>query len=413
MAAAQHRDRCRRGAEDGEAELGDERAQALGQRRRRLLDALGVGVVEHDAHEPAVRRVAELAAQRVLLRREALVVVLRRVQDRGVRRRLRLHDDLALDVAAAGPAGDLHEQLEGALVRRGSRGSRASCRPSITPTTVTRGKSQALGDHLRADQHVDVAAAEVSSTASYVLAPLHRVLSPCAGCAPGESGSPARAPHPLGAGAPWIEDLRGARVAPRRTPPAEPAVVATQPVLPQVVGEADVAVRALGHLATGLALQIAGEAAAVVEDDRLFPALEGVLERLDQGGPDGLDPPVGLAPTIDELHRGQAAAGAPRGLGDAADGACPRAHCDRSRGWASRSRAPPAPTLPPRAAGRRRARGSAGAPPPCTRARAPRRPPPRPGAHGREHGAARAHHEASPRRAAPRPRTAPGPRAAE
>ena len=87
----------------------------------------------------------------------------------------RLDDRLARLLATSGAAGDLRQQLERPLA------ARKSAMPSptsaeTTPTSVTRGKVVALGDHLRADEDVDRAVAEARA-ADASIAPWRRTVS--------------------------------------------------------------------------------------------------------------------------------------------------------------------------------------------------------------------------------------------
>ena len=85
-----------------------------------------------------------------------------------------LDEDFALDVAAAGAAGDLGEQLEGAFAGAEVRDDAGQVGVDDPDQRDVR-KMQALGDHLRADEDVDLAGAEVAQDAAIILLPLQRV----------------------------------------------------------------------------------------------------------------------------------------------------------------------------------------------------------------------------------------------
>ena len=71
----------------------------------------------------------------------------------------RLDDRLARPLAAAGPADDLRQQLKRPLRRAEVRQAQANVSRDDADERHAR-KVVALGDHLRADQHVDLAGHE-------------------------------------------------------------------------------------------------------------------------------------------------------------------------------------------------------------------------------------------------------------
>ena len=77
--------------------------------------ALLVRRADDDEDEVREGRVVPLSAELDLLLVEAVEVVVPRELDRRAERREALHEDFALDIAAAGASGDLGEQLEGAF----------------------------------------------------------------------------------------------------------------------------------------------------------------------------------------------------------------------------------------------------------------------------------------------------------
>ena len=108
----------------------------------------------------AERRVVELSALLQFLQLESIKVRLPRKLDGRSVRRARLDDYLASAVAPPCPAGNLHNQLEGALGRTEILHMQRLVRIN-QPDQGDIGKVQALGDHLRSNQQVDPAPPEV------------------------------------------------------------------------------------------------------------------------------------------------------------------------------------------------------------------------------------------------------------
>ena len=91
-----------------------------------------------------------------------------------MKRRERLHENLALHVAAPGAPGDLREQLEGALARAEIRLVQREVGVNDADQRDVR-KMQALGNHLRADENVGLADAKIAEHLPVIVLALHRV----------------------------------------------------------------------------------------------------------------------------------------------------------------------------------------------------------------------------------------------
>src|SRR6266481_4267766 len=90
-----------------------------------------------------------------LLLPEAIKVVVPRKLDRGTKRRRCLHKNFAGDLSSSGAASDLGEQLESAFA--GSKVGQMQADICIDDTHQGDiRKIEALGDHLRTDQNVDL-----------------------------------------------------------------------------------------------------------------------------------------------------------------------------------------------------------------------------------------------------------------
>ena len=87
---------------------------------------------------------------------------------------IRLHQHAAGKLSAAGAAGDLRQQLEDALggaeVGQPESGVRAHHADQRDAVDVV-----ALGDHLRADEKIDLACVEPGEQALHLVAPAHGV----------------------------------------------------------------------------------------------------------------------------------------------------------------------------------------------------------------------------------------------
>ena len=236
------------------------------------------------------------------------------------------------------------------------------------------GEMQALGDHLRADEDVNLADAEVAQDAAVILLPFQGI---------GVHAHDPRVREELGQGG--LDLLRAqAGVANRRVAAFlvradgrhgldVRADVAAELLLVAMVSQRDAAIGAFGHEAAEGALQRGGVAPPVQEQDDLLlpfhPLGDGLLElrredgnRLCPGARSGAYPRCAR----------RASSCRPPARATAAACICPCRSCSSSPAKAWPSRAPP-PRLPSgRAQWRRRARGSGAPPPACRYARAPR-----------------------------------------
>ncbi len=126
--------------------------------RHKLRLVLAAAAHGH-AHQPRDRRVAQLLAKLNLLVVKPEVIVLPRVLNGRMKRRETLHDHFSLDVAAAGPTGHLHQQLKRPLTRAKVRQVQCHVRVNDPHQRHVR-EVQPFGDHLRADQDINLAHAE-------------------------------------------------------------------------------------------------------------------------------------------------------------------------------------------------------------------------------------------------------------
>src|SRR5450432_240401 len=123
-----------------------------------------IAAFEREQRDAADGRIFQLFAEFDFLFVETVEVVAARVLDRRMERRERLHKNLALDVAATRAAGDLREQLEGALARAKIRLVQRGVRVNDADERDVR-KMQPLRDHLRADEDVNLARAKIAEDA--------------------------------------------------------------------------------------------------------------------------------------------------------------------------------------------------------------------------------------------------------
>ncbi len=192
-----------------------------------------------------------------------------------------LHDDRPVGAVATGAPCDLGDEAEGALcgpeVREHEPGVGLDDADELHP-----GEVQALRDHLRAEEDVDLAAAEgvegllehsllargvrvEAADGEIAKARLHLLLDALGPV----SGKPGIEGAALGAGT-----RRLCLVA---------AVVADHLALGLVVGEGHRAVPAAKHEPAGAALEERGKAPAVEKEDGLPPRPMGLAHRLDEG----------------------------------------------------------------------------------------------------------------------------------
>ena len=133
-----------------------------------------VAAFEREQRHAADGRIFQLFAEFDFLFVKAGEVMAARILDRRMKRRERLHEHLALDIAAAGATGDLREQLEGALARAEIRLMQREVGVNDADERHVR-EMQALGNHLRADENVGLARAKIAEDFPVIVLALHRV----------------------------------------------------------------------------------------------------------------------------------------------------------------------------------------------------------------------------------------------
>src|SRR6202142_2267447 len=120
-----------------------------------------VAALEREQRDTAERRIFQLFAEFNFLFVKAGKIVAARVLDGRMKRRKRLHEHLAFNVAATGATGDLREQLEGALARAKIRLMQREVGVNDADERDVR-EMQALRNHLGADQDVGLAGAKIA-----------------------------------------------------------------------------------------------------------------------------------------------------------------------------------------------------------------------------------------------------------
>lgn len=121
-----------------------------------------------------IGRQAELFAELEFLAGEAFVVVAPGELDGGAMRSEGLNEDLADAVAAAGAAGDLSQELEGAFA--GAEIGKVEAEIGVEDSDQSDiGKIEAFGDHLRPDEDVEAAGAESFEGVAESVLPAHGV----------------------------------------------------------------------------------------------------------------------------------------------------------------------------------------------------------------------------------------------
>ena len=170
-----------------------------------------------------------------------------------------------------------------------------------------------LGDHLGADEHLDLAAVEALQERRGPAGPAGRVAVEHVDADVREQLLEVLL-HPLGAGADRLQRLLGADRAARGRRDHRAAVVADEPAVPPVVGARQAAVRAAEVLAAGAAEQHRRVAAAVAQQDDLVAVRQGLadleaqpLREVDLARP-ARDP---LLPQIDQDPLGERALARP------------------------------------------------------------------------------------------------------
>ena len=203
-----------------------------------------------------------------------------RILDRRMERREALHEDLALDVAPAGAPADLGEELEGPFARPEVRDVQRHVGVDDPDEGDIR-EVEPFRDHLRADQDVGLAHAEVGEDPTEIVLPLERVGIHPLDASLGEELRQGVL-DALGAHA-RKTDRRVAALglrALRRHPLLVPADMAHEPLRGPMEGQRDAAVRTTGHETAFLALQRGRVAAAVEEEHRLLAPFETLGDRL-------------------------------------------------------------------------------------------------------------------------------------
>lgn len=187
-----------------------------------------------------------------------------------------LDDDFALEFAAPGAPGDLGDELKGALAGAEVRDVEAEvCVKDSHQGDV--GKMEAFGDHLGADEDVDFLGFEFAEDVLEGVFAAHGIGIDAGEFCFGEDfledfldflGAVALEGD-AGVFAFWAFFGDDGLVA---------ADVADEAFIGAVVGEGDCAVGALAGVAAAVALERAGEASAVEEEDGLLPFFEALLE---------------------------------------------------------------------------------------------------------------------------------------
>ena len=270
-------------------------------------DLLGVAAAEDMADEVAARRVAELGAAGELGRGEALeVAALGELHGLGGGLE-GLHDHRALEPSAARAARDLGEELEGAL--GGAEIRQLEREVGVEDPDQRHAREvQALGDHLGAEQDIQLARPEVGEDLAEAVLARHGVRVDAGHARAGEElrhdllGA-------LGAVALPADVGRAAGRAGGRRGGAVVAEVAAHGAVGAVQRERHAAMRAGGGDAAGGADAGARVAAAVEEEDGLLPPREPLAQAVDQlAGEDGYALGVeGLAAHVDDAEGGERA----------------------------------------------------------------------------------------------------------
>src|SRR5687767_12389603 len=274
--AAQARERGGRGAEDAAGALGVGAVERAAQHVGRRLHAREVVAVDEQRGERDEWRVAQTPSVVDLLLEEALVVLRAGVAQGVVARVVGLYEHATGETAAPRAPGDLRDELEGALGRAevGHREPRVH-RDDADQRHVR--EVVALGYHLRADEHVELARGEAEDGLLVGRAARGRVAVEPRDADGGEALLQ-NLLYLLGALADEEDEgafAGGARVG---RAAAQVAVVADEAALVAVVGERDLAVVAVDALAARAAEHEARIAAAVEEDDCLLAARVRLLD---------------------------------------------------------------------------------------------------------------------------------------
>ncbi len=163
----------RSGAGSGELKVGDVREDAFEFQAGVVggeTDFVLVAATKGEQGEALEGGIEELLAELDFLVVEALEIMATGVLDGGMEGGEGLDEDFAFDIAAAGAASDLGEELKGAFA--GAEVGEVQAEVGMDDADEGDvGEVEAFGDHLGADEDVDAAEAEVGEdTAEVVLA---------------------------------------------------------------------------------------------------------------------------------------------------------------------------------------------------------------------------------------------------
>ena len=264
------------GAEDlglGEAESVTLVAEGHGDPICLGVGVFGVGMGVSEPGEPGEGGIAILEAVSGLLAVEAVIVVGGDGADGVVLGVEGLDDDPPATRAPAGPTSHLGQHLEdslsGAIVGEvdADVGAHYAHEGDL-------GKVEALGDHLGADQDVDLAGLELAKDLFVPTLVGGGVPVPAEGASPGESGAHLLL-DALSACADVAEVGAAALAAHLGPVDAVSAVMAEEATPGAVVDEGYLAAAALDYLAAVAAVDGGGEAPPIDEEDDLFAGLRG------------------------------------------------------------------------------------------------------------------------------------------
>src|ERR1051325_4110170 len=238
------------------------------------FDLLLVAAFEGQEGDPAEGWIPELLAELEFLLVKAGEVMAAGELNGRVKGSESLYDDFAFDVAAAGAARNLGEQLKGALA--GAEIWLVQRQIGVNdPDQSDIGEVETLGNHLRAEQDVNFAGAEIAQDAAEIVLALEGV---------GIHAFDSRVRKEFGQGVldllradASIADLRVAAVfigTGRRHRLGVRADVAHQLLILAMERQRDTAIGTAGDVAAHRALQRAGEAAPIQKQNDLLFAFE-------------------------------------------------------------------------------------------------------------------------------------------
>lgn len=292
----------------------------VGEVSEALVGAAAVGVAGEELDEAGVGGIVEHAAEAQLFGGEGLVVVVQGGLDGVVLGVVGLEDNSAGAVAAAGAAGELDEEVVGALdgaevgeAEIGVGGEHAG--------EGDVGEMVAFGDHLGADEDLGAAGAESLQHRRGAAGAAHGVAVEDVHRDPREHLAELLL-QPLGAGADGVQGVALAAGADAGSRHGGTAVMADQLVLFAVVGAGEAAVVAAEIFAAGAAQQHRGIASAVAQQDHLGALPHRRLDLLAQvDGEDHLPRLAGhvFLLQVDENRIRQGAVAGAGGEGEAAE----------------------------------------------------------------------------------------------